>query len=67
LTVYSTHEGRGIPETIIGPHSFVGAADVIGVKIGEGVVIGVRAYVSKDFLEKGIYVSVPGREKKDRE
>jgi acetyltransferase-like isoleucine patch superfamily enzyme len=66
MTIYSSHEGKGIPGTIIGENAFIGTAAVIGpgVTIVKDVVIGAMAYVSKNCDEKGIYVGVPAKMKK---
>ncbi len=68
MTIYSTHEGEKISGTVIGAKAFIGTGAVIGpgVKIGKGVTIGALAYVSKDCLEKGIYVGVPARKLEDK-
>ena len=66
MTIYSTHEGKVAPGTVIGERTHIGTAAVIGpgVTIGADVVIGAMAYVSKDCLDPGIYVGVPARLKK---
>jgi acetyltransferase-like isoleucine patch superfamily enzyme len=63
MTIFSTHEGKFIKETLIDSMAFIGTAAVIGpgVKIGKKVVIGSMAYVSKDCLEPGTYIGVPAK------
>ncbi len=67
MTIYSTHEGVGVPGTLIGAKAHIGTAAVLGpgIRITPGVVVGAMAYVSKDCLEKGIYVGVPAKKIKD--
>lgn len=68
MTIYSTHEGRGVPGTLIGKKAHIGTAAVLGpgIMIAPEVVIGAMAFVSKDCTEKGIYVGVPAVKIKDR-
>lgn len=63
MTIYSTHEGQFVQQTLIEPKAFIGTAAVLGpgVTIGSEVVIGAIAYVSSDCIEKGIYVGVPAK------
>lgn len=63
MTIYITHTGEKSQGTVLKSNCFIGTAAVIGsgVTIGEDVVIGAMAYVSKDCLEKGIYVGVPAK------
>ena len=63
MTIYVTHEGKQVMGTLIDKNAFIGTAAVIGpgITIGENVVIGAMAYVSKDCIEKGIYVGVPAK------
>ena len=63
MTIFSTHEGDKIPNTVIGDKAFIGTAVVLGpgVKIQKDVVVGSMAYVSSDLLEKGIYVGIPAK------
>ena len=67
MTIYSTHQGEGVPGTLIGAKSHIGTAAVLGpgIKIMPEVVIGAMAFVSKSCLEKGIYVGVPAKKIKD--
>ena len=66
MTVYSKHTGEQSKGTFIKKGAFIGTAAVIGanVTIGEGVVIAAQAYVSKNCIEKGIYIGVPAKFKK---
>jgi acetyltransferase-like isoleucine patch superfamily enzyme len=63
MTVYSKHTGEKSTGTFIKKSAFIGTAAVVGpnVTIGEGVVIGAQAYVSKDCVERGIYIGVPAK------
>jgi maltose O-acetyltransferase len=63
MTIYSKHTGEKSTGTFIKKGSFIGTAAVLGpnVTIGEGVVIGAQSYVSKDCIDKGIYVGIPAR------
>jgi acetyltransferase-like isoleucine patch superfamily enzyme len=67
MTIYSTHEGIGVPGTLIGAKAHIGTAAVLGpgIKIAPSVVIGAMAYVSKNCSEKGVYVGVPAKKIKD--
>ncbi len=63
MTIYSTHQGKKVPGTIIGKNCHIGTGAVIGpgIKIKEKVVIGALAFVSKDCTEEGIYGGVPAK------
>ncbi len=63
MTIYTTHRRKKSPGTFLKKKCFIGTAAVIGggVTIGEEVIVGAMAFVSKDCLEKGNYVGVPAR------
>ncbi len=68
MTIYSTHEGKKMPGTIIGERAHVGTAAVIGpsINIGDDVVIGAMAFVSKHCEEPGIYLGVPAKKREKK-
>ena len=67
MTVYSDHEGKAHPGTVIGKGSHIGTNAVIGhgVKIAPKTVLGAMSLVTKDIEEPGIYVGIPAKKVKD--
>jgi len=63
MTIFSKHTGEKSTGTFIKKNAFIGTAAVLGpnITVGEGVVIGGQAYVSKDCIEKGVYVGIPAK------
>lgn len=63
MTIYSKHTGERGTGTYFEKGAFIGTAAVVApnVIIGEKVIIGANAYVSKDCLEEGVYVGVPAK------
>lgn len=63
MTIYKTAQREKLGGIIMGKGSFIGTNVTIshGVKIGPECIIGSKALVTKDCLEKGIYVGVPAK------
>lgn len=69
MTIYSKHTGEKATGTFVKKSAFIGTAAVLAanITIGEEVVIAAQAYVSKDCIEKGIYIGIPAKFKKGLE
>lgn len=67
MTIYTTHTGKVMSGTVIGPKAFIGTAAVIngGVIVGPLVTIGAMSFVSRNCIEPGIYVGIPARLRKN--
>ena len=63
MTIYKTHEGDKIGGIRIGKGAFIGTNVVLsnGVKIAAGAVIGAKALVTRDCLDKAVYVGIPAK------
>jgi len=62
-TVYKTHERKAVGGILIGRGAFIGTNATLmeGVRIGSYVVIGAKALVTRDCLERGVYTGIPAR------
>lgn len=67
MTVYSDHEGKAHPGTVIGKGCHIGTNAVIGhgIKIAPGTVIGAMSLVTKDIENPGVYVGIPAKKIRD--
>ena len=67
MTIYTDHQGKAHPGTVIGKGVHIGTNAVIGhaVKIVPGAVVGAMAYVIRDIDSPGIYVGIPANKIKD--
>jgi len=63
MTIYKTAQREKLGGIVIGRGAFIGTNVTLshGVKIGPECIIGSKALVTKDCLEKGIYVGVPAK------
>jgi len=63
MTIYKTAQRKKLGGIVIGKGAFIGTNATLshGVKIGPDCIIGSKALVTKDCLEKGIYVGIPAK------